>query len=225
MHGKAAAEWLATTFRFRHWDILRAHPAVCQRSIQGFQATQEVRPNAMNLSLDNDERVLRIFGFRISTGWCGLCWNQDRVRNLWFGCEEDSSAEPPVRGIPVTARQLAEDQRDLVARLKAMFRGVRVAFADVRIDLGERSLFDRKVTAGCRRIAWGRTLTYAELAAKVGHPGAARAVGNVMRRNPIPLIVPCHRVVGAGGSLGGYSAPGGLATKRWLLDLESESNA
>ena len=102
-----------------------------------------------------------------------------------------------------------------------MLAGDRVDFSDVAIQLDHRTEFDRMVTAGCRRIAWGKTRSYAELATDVGHPGAARAVGNVMRRNPIPLIVPCHRVVGAAGRLGGFSAPGGLATKRWLLELES----
>ena len=74
----------------------------------------------------------------------------------------------------------------------------------------------------CRRIPYGRTMSYAELAAKAGSPNAARAVGNCMAGNRIPLIVPCHRVVCSDGRLGSYSAPGGTRMKRRLLDLESK---
>ncbi|MEX1224432.1 MAG: MGMT family protein, partial [Pirellulales bacterium] len=73
----------------------------------------------------------------------------------------------------------------------------------------------------CRRIPIGQTMSYAELAAVAGSPGAARAVGNIMAGNRVPIIVPCHRVVGSGGSLGGYSSSGGLRTKRRLLSLEA----
>jgi methylated-DNA-[protein]-cysteine S-methyltransferase len=70
-----------------------------------------------------------------------------------------------------------------------------------------------------RAVGAGRTVTYAELAALAGSPGAVRAVGQALARNPCPLVVPCHRVVAAGGA-GGFTAPGGLETKRWLLGLE-----
>ena len=73
----------------------------------------------------------------------------------------------------------------------------------------------------CRLIPYGQVLTYGELAERAGSPRAARAVGNVMRTNRFPLIVPCHRVVGAAGALGGYSAPTGLKMKRRLLRLEA----
>jgi methylated-DNA-[protein]-cysteine S-methyltransferase len=68
------------------------------------------------------------------------------------------------------------------------------------------------------RVSYGRTVTYGELAARVGQPRGARAVGQAMARNPVPLVIPCHRVVASGGGLGGYG--GGLALKRRLLDLE-----
>jgi methylated-DNA-[protein]-cysteine S-methyltransferase len=85
--------------------------------------------------------------------------------------------------------------------------------------------FQRKVLDACRAIPPGETLSYAELAVIAGAPGAARAVGNVMRTNRIPLVIPCHRVVGSGGSLGGYSAPDGLAMKRKLLEREATSRS
>jgi methylated-DNA-[protein]-cysteine S-methyltransferase len=81
------------------------------------------------------------------------------------------------------------------------------------------------VLQACRKIAPGKTLTYAELADKVGSPGAARAVGNCMARNRFPLIIPCHRVVGSNGHLGGYSAAEGIPFKKRLLELEAMARA
>ncbi len=75
--------------------------------------------------------------------------------------------------------------------------------------------------AACRRIPWGQTRSYAQLAAVAGRPGAARAVGSVMAKNRVPLVVPCHRVIASSGQLGGYSAPQGLSLKRRLLAMES----
>lgn len=89
----------------------------------------------------------------------------------------------------------------------------------VPVDDTGLSSFARGVIRGCRRVDYGQTISYGELAARIGQPGAARAVGQVMARNPVPLIVPCHRVVAAGGGLGGFG--GGLDRKRELLDLEA----
>ena len=109
----------------------------------------------------------------------------------------------------------------LVRRLQAYAAGKADDFRDIAIDLGRPSPFQRRVLEQCRRIPYGSTLGYGELAAKAGYPGAARAVGNCMAANRIPLLIPCHRVVCSDGRLGSYSAPGGTETKRRLLDLES----
>lgn len=90
----------------------------------------------------------------------------------------------------------------------------------VTIDLSGVPPFHRKVLAAARRIPYGRTVTYGELARRAGSPRAARATGQAMAHNPVPLIVPCHRVVAAGGGLGGFG--GGLAMKRLLLALEAQ---
>ena len=81
--------------------------------------------------------------------------------------------------------------------------------------------FQCRVYQRCRRIAYGATLSYGALAAAIGVPQAARAVGNTMARNRLPLVIPCHRVVGAAGALGGFSAPDGIHMKQRLLSLES----
>jgi methylated-DNA-[protein]-cysteine S-methyltransferase len=88
----------------------------------------------------------------------------------------------------------------------------------VRLDMENLPQFHGKALRACRRIPYGQTLTYAELAARAGSPRAARAVGQAMARNPLALVVPCHRVVSTGGGLGGYG--GGLNLKRRLLKLE-----
>lgn len=102
-------------------------------------------------------------------------------------------------------------------QLQEYFRGQRTEF-DVDLDPDSASAFDRKVWAKLAEIGPGRTVTYGELARRAGFPGSARAVGGAMRRNPIPIVIPCHRVIGEGGSITGYGL--GLWRKRWLLDHE-----
>jgi methylated-DNA-[protein]-cysteine S-methyltransferase len=101
--------------------------------------------------------------------------------------------------------------------LDEYFAGRRHAF-DLELDLRSAPEFHQRVLAELTRVEYGRTTTYGALAARVGSPRAARAVGTVMNRNPVPIVLPCHRVVGASGSLTGYG--GGLDRKEWLLRLE-----
>jgi methylated-DNA-[protein]-cysteine S-methyltransferase len=108
----------------------------------------------------------------------------------------------------------------LVQRLQAYFAGEPQGFGDVRVEVDGRSTFQRRVIEACRRVPFGTTISYGQLAARAGSPRAARAVGNCMAANRAPIIIPCHRVVGSGGRLGGFSGPGGLRLKRRLLRLE-----
>lgn len=101
--------------------------------------------------------------------------------------------------------------------LDEYFEGRRHAF-DLALDLHAAPEFHQRVLAELARVEYGHTTTYGALAARVGSPKAARAIGTVMNRNPIPIVLPCHRVVGASGSLTGYG--GGLDRKEWLLRLE-----
>ncbi len=105
---------------------------------------------------------------------------------------------------------------DAVAQIEAYFAGERVGF-DVALRPDGTS-FQRRVWDALSEIPYGETCSYGEIARRIGQPGAARAVGIATGRNPIPIIVPCHRVIGANGTLTGYA--GGLETKRALLDLE-----
>lgn len=105
---------------------------------------------------------------------------------------------------------------DLLTRY---FRGEPVVF-DLPLDLPACSSFRAEVYRVVASIPWGVVKTYAEVAAAAGNPRASRAVGGAMACNPVPVIIPCHRVVGAAGGMTGYSAPGGITVKRWLLELE-----
>lgn len=114
------------------------------------------------------------------------------------------------------AKALPGFQRAVIAH----FDGKRSTFG-VDTDLSAMSGFQQSVLAACRRIPHGRTASYGDLARAVGKPAAARAVGGVMARNPIPLIIPCHRVLRSDGSIGGFSTPRGISQKRRLLVLEN----
>ncbi|HQY68940.1 MAG TPA: MGMT family protein [Pseudomonadales bacterium] len=98
--------------------------------------------------------------------------------------------------------------------------GARDDLRDLVLDLDDITEFHRRVFATARAIAPGNTITYGELARRLGTPGAARAVGQALGANPFPIVVPCHRIVAADGSLGGFSAPGGARTKRRMLQIE-----
>jgi methylated-DNA-[protein]-cysteine S-methyltransferase len=109
---------------------------------------------------------------------------------------------------------------DTIDRLRALLTGDDVDLTGVELDLDGVPEFDQRVYAAARDLPPGVTATYGELARRVGAPGAAQAVGQVMGHNRFPLVVPCHRVVAAGGGNGGFSAPGGVDTKLRLLALE-----
>jgi methylated-DNA-[protein]-cysteine S-methyltransferase len=129
----------------------------------------------------------------------------DRVRAVRLG---------PVDRAEPAAGVLAE----AVDQLRAYFAGERTGF-DLPLAMPDRAGFERAVWDELCHIPFGHTRTYGQVAAAVGGPGAARAVGTACNRNPIPVIVPCHRVVGAGGKLVGFG--GGLPRKVWLLEHEA----
>ena len=102
----------------------------------------------------------------------------------------------------------------------ALLHGEAIDLAAVALDMEGVPPFDRRVYEVARTIAPGATLAYGDIAARLGAPGEARAVGQALGHNPFPIVVPCHRVLAAGGKLGGFSANGGIATKLRLLSIE-----
>ncbi len=117
----------------------------------------------------------------------------------------------------------AVEDPDLMPRLRRQvvdyYAGKSVRFS-ADLDLSEVPEFRAHVLEACRKIPYGETASYADLARAVGKPGAARAVGGAMANNPLPLVIPCHRVLRSDGTLGGFSTPSGVAEKRRMLSLE-----
>jgi methylated-DNA-[protein]-cysteine S-methyltransferase len=112
----------------------------------------------------------------------------------------------------------------LQQQIAAYFEGACVDFSpDIPIDFNGFGGFSRKVLTTCRNIKFGRTISYSGLAEKAGRPAASRAVGNALAKNPLPLIIPCHRVLRSDGKMGGFSAPGGISLKKRMLTLEQQA--
>jgi methylated-DNA-[protein]-cysteine S-methyltransferase len=122
---------------------------------------------------------------------------------------------------PVPALEIAHSPllTRATSQLEEYFAGRRKVF-DLPLGTTAVTGFSRRVVQALCAVAYGETLTYGELATRAGAPRAARAVGQVMAANPVPIIIPCHRVLAAGDLPGGYSGGGGLQTKQWLLNFE-----
>ncbi len=170
-----------------------------------------------------------VVAFPSELGWMALVWNERGVCELSFARKSKSEALATLR--QATAKTSLREQElshglaavvDLLQRYAA---GEDVNLDEVPVDTSKMSAFQRRVVDACRRIPRGTVVTYQELGGEAGSPRSARAVGNVMRQNAVPLLIPCHRVVGSGGSLGGYSAPTGLTMKRRLLKLEGREDS
>lgn len=158
--------------------------------------------------------------FRTRLGWFGLAGSDGTVSRLLIG--HASADEVRARAVPLLADGWREARwwPELQQRLIDYASGRPDDFRDVRIAQSRRTTFQRRVIRELRKIGYGRTISYGELAELAGAPRAARAVGTTMKQNHAPLIVPCHRVIASGGKLGGYSAPQGLSLKQRLLELE-----
>ncbi len=159
--------------------------------------------------------------FPSALGWMAAVWRVDRLHRFAFGFENRGEA------LRATGQEkanrpgsLGPSLRSFVERMQAVAAGEVDDLRDIDVDLDDRTEFQRAVLEACRRIPRGSVRSYADLARQAGHTGSARAVGNVMATNRLPLIIPCHRVVGSGGKLGGFSAPQGLAMKVRLLEME-----
>jgi methylated-DNA-[protein]-cysteine S-methyltransferase len=110
--------------------------------------------------------------------------------------------------------------RQAIDRILLLLKGEPTDLGDITLDLGAVPDFHRKVYEVARTVPAGQTTTYGEIARRLGMPHESREVGQALGRNPIAIIVPCHRVLGADGKMGGFSASGGVATKRRILEIE-----
>ncbi len=160
--------------------------------------------------------------FETAIGHCGIAWGEAGIVGVQlpmaspaltharleerFADLEEATPPPRVRAV----------QRDLVALLRGEARDL----SGTPLDMRKLPPFRRSVYDAARQIPPGSTCSYGELAQRIGSPGAARAVGQALGHNPFAIIVPCHRVLAAGGRIGGFTATGGVATKRRMLEIE-----
>ena len=143
-----------------------------------------------------------------SVGLRRVCWLGEKITSAGSLCPVSQATLGIKRLLKTTAKQLAD-----------YCKGQDVRFT-TRLDLSLLTPFAQKVLRTLAKVPYGKTITYGELAKRAGSEKAARAVGSVLARNPLPIVVPCHRVLASDGSLGGFSAPGGVKFKSKLLNLE-----
>lgn len=171
---------------------------------------------------------LNLAVFSTNLGWMGLLGDWTRVVSLTIGHPGPDEVRRKVRAElakwePDSEFVEADWSPALRKRLQAYSSGTPDEFADVGVAAPYATDFQRRVAQLTRRIRYGKTLTYGELAEKAGHPRAARAVGTIMSSNRFPIIIPCHRVVASGGKLGGYTSPQGVCLKEHLLAIEAQA--
>jgi methylated-DNA-[protein]-cysteine S-methyltransferase len=161
--------------------------------------------------------------FETAAGYCGIAWSNVGITRFQLPARSAKATEQNLlRRLPGAEPGTATAEVvDAVAAVRRYFEGEKIDFSDVRLDLDEQEEFFKQIYLATRRVGWGHTTTYGTLAKELGvGPEAARDVGQAMAKNPVPLIIPCHRVLAAGGKVGGFSAPGGSAAKIRMLELE-----
>lgn len=160
--------------------------------------------------------------FVTAIGTCAVAWGgRGIVRVLLPGESDDALRSRMMRDLPGSREQEPPPAvAHAIVRMRALLEGEQDDLADVELDWSGVSDFHHRVYEVARAIDPGSTLTYGEVAHRLGDPGAARAVGQALGRNPFPIVVPCHRVLAAGGRPGGFSAPGGAQTKVRMLVIE-----
>jgi methylated-DNA-[protein]-cysteine S-methyltransferase len=161
--------------------------------------------------------------FDTAIGRCGLAWGENGITGIQLPeyREADTRTRMLAR-LPDLAETVPppEVQRAVDA-VSGLLRGEATDLSAIVLDMARVPPFHRRVYETARGITPGQTLTYGELAQKLGMPGSARAVGQALGRNPFAIIVPCHRVLAAGGKVGGFSGGGGIATKLKMLSIEA----
>lgn len=161
--------------------------------------------------------------FETVAGFCGIGWNDRAITRFQLPASQQQTAHKlMLKRLPAgRLTSLDGDVRMTVEAARRYFLGETMDFTDCVLEFGDQPEFFRLVYAELRKVGWGQTTTYGALAKALGAgPEAARDVGQAMAKNPIPLLIPCHRVLAAGGKIGGFSAPGGSTSKARMLELE-----
>ena len=160
--------------------------------------------------------------FDTAVGRCGIVWGERGIVGLQLpeGGDEKARARVARRFSNAAEAEPSADVRKAISLIVALLQGKPSDLSGIMLDMDRVADFEQRVYAIARSIPPGRTLTYGDIATKLGDKLAARDVGQAMGKNPFPIVVPCHRVVAANGKLGGFSANGGVRTKLKLLAIE-----
>jgi methylated-DNA-[protein]-cysteine S-methyltransferase len=153
-------------------------------------------------------------------GPCGVAWSERGLTRLQLPERDASATEQRLRARACPSKTAPAAIDRAIADVQSYMTGQGVDFAAIIIDLAEIEPFGRRVYEAARAVRWGQTQSYGALSRQIGAPGAARAVGRALSRNPVPIIIPCHRILAKGHRIGGFSAYGGTLTKERLLALE-----
>lgn len=159
--------------------------------------------------------------FATAIGECGIAWSERGVTRLALPEGNRAATERRLKARAAGAHggDPPAPIREVIAAVQRYLAGERVDLSSIAVDMPGIEPLYRRIYAAARAVGWGKTASYGEIARRVGTPDA-REVGQAMSRNPVPLIVPCHRIVASDGKLGGFSAYGGTLTKERLLALE-----
>ncbi len=167
------------------------------------------------------KKPLRYTVFKTKWGYVGLAGTEDALRRICLPGRQRDRIKSQLLATLGYAQHDKDLLRSVQEQIVAYFEGAHVSFEpDIPILLEGFSRFAISVLGACRQIRFGQVMTYSELGREIGRPSAARAVGNVLARNPLPLIIPCHRVIRTDGQIGGFSTPGGKDLKAKLLRHE-----
>jgi methylated-DNA-[protein]-cysteine S-methyltransferase len=160
--------------------------------------------------------------FDTSIGSCGVAWVGDTIEGVQLpeARAADTRRRLQDRFDGATEASPPAAIQDVIRRMVESLRGEADDLAEVPLDFAALPPFQQKVFTVVRTIPAGETMSYGEVAAAAGSPGAARAVGQALGRNPYPIVIPCHRVLAAGGRIGGFTATGGVSVKERMLAAE-----
>ena len=159
--------------------------------------------------------------FKTKWGWFGLLASEkNKLMHTYLPVLCKDTVKTAILSHEPHAQCANRNFSVLQQKIKNYYNGLIVDFNPVQLYLAELSSFTIKVLTALQGVDYGTTITYSELARLSGHAKAARAIGSVMAKNPLPLIIPCHRVIKADGSIGQFSGPGSTHTKKQMIDLE-----
>jgi len=163
--------------------------------------------------------------FETPIGPCGISWSACGITGLQFPGDSAEATRADLQHRFPDARSTEPPAfvTAAIAAIVGLLEGADDDLTSIPLDPDHIPPFNQRVYDVTRAIPPGQTLTYGEVAAAIGEPGAARAVGRALGENPYPIIIPCHRVLAAGGKMGGFSGTGGIATKRRVLAIESRA--